>query len=172
MGEINLPASANKGNIKRVKKLSTRVDLTPMVDLGFLLITFFIFTTSMSEPTALRLKVPKDTITDSGKVSASKTLNMIIAGNDKLVVYGGTEILSAQTITYKGDDIRKAIINKQKELTSKFGPGNHLCILIKPTQEATYEGIVNVLDEMTINGVTRYVLMEPSQDEIAYLIRK
>lgn len=166
MGEINVQGFSKPAGRPRVKKLSTRVDLTPMVDLGFLLITFFIFTTSMSEPMAMKLKVPKDSI-DSSEVPATKTLNIIIAGNNKIISYTGTDIHLATSANSKGEEIRKIITSKKQETVSLPGKKNELYILIKPTTDATYESIVNVLDEMAINNIGHYVLMEPSEEETA-----
>ena len=166
MGEINLPVSG-KGNDKpKAKKLSTRVDLTPMVDLGFLLITFFIFTTTMSEPTALKLKMPHDSVLDPNKTPETKTLNLIISGNNKILHYTGLDINSIKEVADKDEAIRNVIIAKKQELAKRFGKGEHLVVLIKPTYEARYESIVNVIDEMTINDVRRYVFMDPTAEEV------
>ena len=93
MAEIQTENSKKRG-IVQFKKLSTRVDLTPMVDLGFLMITFFVFTTALSKPTALGLNLPADpkNIKDFTDAPESKTLTLLLSGNEKLIYYQGLSI--------------------------------------------------------------------------------
>src|SRR5688572_32950176 len=77
--------------VKKAKKLSTRVDMTPMVDLGFLLITFFIFTATMNEPTTMDLNMPKDTDKEDEvtKAKQSGALTVMLGKNDQVYYYEG-----------------------------------------------------------------------------------
>lgn len=175
--------------VKKAKKLSTRVDMTPMVDLGFLLITFFIFTTTMSTPTTVNLNMPKDTDNpeEQTKAKQSGALTIMLGKNDQVYYYEGeltndnASSIFKQT-TFKG--IRDEIINKKKSVMANYRPDpkcedkmkaegkpasdcrdQDFVVVIKPDAEATYKNTVDILDEMTINQAKRYALVKISETE-------
>jgi len=149
--------------VKKAKKLSTRVDLTPMVDLGFLLITFFIFTTTMSQPTAMNLNLPKDTDKpeEQNKLKESGALTLLLGKNSNVYYFEGQ--LADQAANLKSStmkQIRDVIINKKRST-----PKDDFMVVIKPGSESTYKDVIDVLDEMTINDVSRYALVDISEVE-------
>lgn len=166
MGEINQSAdnhSKQSVGVKKSKKLSTRVDLTPMVDLGFLLITFFIFTTTMSEPNSMKLKLPKDAKNqiDLMPIKQSSVITIIPSKDNRIFYYEGE--LQANGSNIKATDfsnIRNIIIQKKKTSDPKF-----FFVVLKPTPGATYGNTVDLLDEFIINEVNSYALTDLSYEE-------
>lgn len=177
--------------VKKAKKLSTRVDMTPMVDLGFLLITFFIFTTTMSTPNTMALNVPKKTEDEDKQmeIKASNAL-VIMLGKDRGVYYYEGQ-LEADGSNFKSSnftDIRTEIINKRKEVMSrhvhdascekiweKNGGDKTSCldkdfvVVIKPNADATYASTIDILDEMAINGVKAFAVVDITPSENAFV---
>ena len=143
--------------VKKGKKLSTRVDLTPMVDLGFLLITFFIFTTTMSQPTAMRLFLPKDVKdpNEQNKVKNSAVITLLLGGSDRIFYYEGDSAATLKPTDFK--KIRDIVIDKKNRTDPK-----DFVVVIKPTIDATYKNTVNILDEMTIDNIHRYAMVDIS----------
>ena len=152
--------------VKKAKKLSTRVDMTPLVDLGFLLITFFIFTTTMSTPSTMDLFMPKDTNKDEelNKAKESGALTIMMSKDNRVYYYEGKLAPDGSNFTQSSFDpekgIRKIIIDKKRRT-----PVEDLVVVIKPNSEATYKNTVDVLDEMTINQIKRFALIDITPDE-------
>jgi biopolymer transport protein ExbD len=149
--------------VKKSKKLSTRVDLTPMVDLGFLLITFFIFTTTMSQPTAMKLFLPKDADKpeDQNKAKESGVITILLGKDDNVFYYEGQLDNSASNFkssTFK--EIRNVLLDKKART-----PEKDLVVVLKPSEECTYRNVVDILDEMSINVLKRYALVDISTVE-------
>ncbi len=178
--------------VKKAKKLSTRVDMTPMVDLGFLLITFFIFTATMSSPTKMDLNMPKesDKKEDETKIKQSGALTVMLGKDDNVYFYEGELSETGDNFkssTFKG--IREEIIKKKKEVIrthvhdakceelkakakkdldpnwERADLDRDFMVVIKPTEEATYKNTVDILDEMTINAVKRFAMVKISDTE-------
>ena len=141
--------------IKKGKKLSTRVDLTPMVDLGFLLITFFMFTTTMSQPMAMHLNMPDDNNTAPMPTSQSGALTIWLGKNNHIYYYEG-ELKPDLSNVHRSNskDIGQVILHKKTTAdTSK------LFMTVIPGNQSTYENIIDILDEFAVNGVEKYALV-------------
>ena len=144
--------------VKKGKKLSTRVDLTPMVDLGFLLITFFIFTTTMSQPTALKLMLPKDADKpeEQNKAKESGVITLLLGKDNTVFYYEGQ--LDNTASNFSG--IREVLLDKKSRT-----PEKDLVVVLKASSESTYKNVVDILDEMSINVLKRYALVDISKQE-------
>ena len=156
MAELNPSGMGRNGvpGVKKRKKLSTRVDLTPMVDLGFLLITFFIFTTTMSKPTAKRLILPKDVADkDRAPVRISDVLTIMPGKNNLLYYYERDDPAKLKMADFK--TIRDVILDKKKRADPTWFE-----VILKPTPDASYKNAVDILDEMTIDAVSHYALVD------------
>ncbi len=150
----------------KAKKKSTRVDLTPMVDLAFLLVTFFMLTTTFSKPQTMEINMPvKDKEQkEQQAVKESKAMTIILGGNDKIYWYMGITNPQLDTTNYSADGMRKILLEKNREI-------NDLVVLIKPSEDAKYKNVVDMLDEMNIVGVKRYALVDITPMELD-LIKK
>lgn len=181
MAEMDTSSSGGgkKHQGTKSKKLSTRVDMTPMVDLGFLLITFFMLTTTMSKPKTMDLVMPKDTEKEEeqNKVKESTALTILLGKKDQVYYYEGLAQdpnASSNPDFFKAtsfantNGIRDVIIKKRDEV-SKFrnakGEPEDVVVLIKADDGSTYKNFVDLLDEMAINRIQRYATVDISDQD-------
>jgi biopolymer transport protein ExbD len=138
--------------VKKGKKLSTRVDLTPMVDLGFLLVTFFVFTTTMQQSTAMKMNEPKDdNPEEQKKVKNSGAMTILLGRANQIYYYYGQldpAKLSEQFKSSSFKDIRGLIVEKKKTT-----PLDDLMYIIKSDSSSTFKNAIDILDEMSISAV-------------------
>lgn len=173
----NTPVSAkNRLGVPGVKKHSLRTDMTPMVDLGFLLITFFVFTAELSKPVVTKLVMP----TEGGETTLgeSDALTVLLGKNEAVYYYHGDpgkafaegKVYKTSFAVDKG--IGNIIRDKQKQLAanpaSREGKDG-LMLLIKPGEHASYQNVIDMLDEAMINNVKKYALLKQEKEEIDYV---
>jgi biopolymer transport protein ExbD len=148
-----------KGGKVRAKKQSTKIDMTPMVDLAFLLLTFFILTSTFNKPKTMEVTMPDkvDKPEDQTKVNENDILNLVLAENDKIYWWIGLTP-PAEVTNYSKNGVRKVLLERIK-LNPK------IMVLIKPKDESRYNNMVDILDEMEITDMKRYAIVDFTPDD-------
>jgi len=168
-----MPVLRQRAGVRRPAKHQLRIDMTPMVDLGFLLISFFVITTELSKPTAMPLAMPKDGKgTDLGESYAFTVL--LGAKGDTWYYYGNwADAVSKDAVLPVNSTItlRQKIQERQQWLDVHPGKEGRdgLMVLVKSSPDASYKQVVDVLDEMSINQVKKYAVVKPELSEQEWL---
>jgi biopolymer transport protein ExbD len=205
MAEVNT-GNHDDGKKGKPKKIHLRVDFTPMVDMNMLLITFFMFATSLAKPQTMEIAMPSkdvDKVEEKSKVKDDKAITVLLGGENKLyyylgipdiadpntlvrATYGGVDDPnSLRSLLYKRNKIAIEKINRlkdqknRKEITEDFykeevkkikNAKDGQVVIIKPSDESSYENLIDVLDEMAISSIGIYAVDDIKEGDI-FLIK-
>jgi biopolymer transport protein ExbD len=162
MAEISQD-SGNKDGKVRSKKTSTRIDMTPMVDLAFLLLTFFVMTTTLNKPQTMEITMPEKPKEEDKQpmVNEKRVLTLVLGENNKVYWYLGITDPKVELSDFSTDGIRKVLLQKNAQI-------KEMVVLIKPSDESKYKNVVDILDEMNISNIARYALVDitPTDKEL------
>lgn len=148
-----------KGGKVRAKKQSTKVDMTPMVDLAFLLLTFFILTSTFNKAKTMEVTMP-DKVTkeeEQTKINENDILNIVLAEDDKIYYWTGLTP-PAEVTNYSKNGVRKLLLERMAQ-------NPKMMVLIKPKDESRYNNMVDILDEMEITNMKRYAIVDFTEDD-------
>ncbi|MFD3002187.1 ExbD/TolR family protein [Pontibacter toksunensis] len=158
MAEIQEKADSGKGGKKRAKKMSVHLDMTPMVDLAFLLLTFFMLTTTFNKPQTMEINMPVDPDNPEEQIAlkASNALTIILGKGDDVYYYFGlaADNPTVEETDYSAAGIRKVLTSPQVKSNDK------MTVMIKPMEESRYKNVVDILDEIKITDTRKYALVE------------
>ena len=135
------------------------LDMTPLVDLAFLLLTFFILTRTFQSNYLMEIEMPnKPTSPESyAPVPENNVLNLVLA-EDRRVYWWLASAPSAKTTSYADDGLRKLLLDQ-------FKMNPKLVLLIKPKDDSDYEDLVDTLDEIAIARLPRYFIVDFGQED-------
>ncbi|WP_183580053.1 ExbD/TolR family protein [Mucilaginibacter sp. X5P1] len=168
MAELNL--SSGKSGGRQTNKLPVRVDLTALVDLAFLLITFFMLTTTLARSRAMSLVMP-DKSAGGMAVPESSTMTICLGKGQAMWYLGmADKPVIAPKVTAYGNDLNKAILELRKQV--KATSGRDMMVIIKPSAHSVYNNLVSTIDELNITQTNRYAIVDIAAKDIALLKQK
>lgn len=184
MAELNDSGGGGgkKGSGKvRSKKANAKVDLTAMVDLAFLLITFFMLTTTLSKPQSMDLGLPEKPDPtkkiEQPDAADDRTVTILLGAENEIKWYYGLPdkpFEGPSDAVYGKAGIRAELLKKKETIAQKYNndPKKGMIVIIKPSKKSTYKNMVDILDEMAICDVKTYAIVDITPDELAKLEKK
>ncbi|WP_224998580.1 biopolymer transporter ExbD [Cesiribacter sp. SM1] len=154
----------DKGKKVRSKKSSTSIDMTPMVDLAFLLLTFFMLATTFNKPQTMELTMPEKPKKEDNQplVNEKKVLNLVLGKEDKVYWYVGITDPQIQVTNFSQEGVRKILLEQNQQIKD-------MVVLIKPSDGSKYKNLVDILDEMQISNVARFALVDITPEDVALI---
>jgi biopolymer transport protein ExbD len=150
-----------KGQKKKKKRAGVRIDMTPMVDVALLMLTFFMLTTVFSQPQTMELNLPpdKEVVVE---VAASTLLTVRVAPDMKIYWNMGNEPTALKKITFK--ELRPLLVERLRGIPK-------LITLVQIDREAKYNDMVDIIDELNLAKITRFSIA-PLKDTDKKLIAR
>lgn len=163
MAEISESSGKKKEGKVRSKKASTKIDMTPMVDLAFLLLTFFMLTTTFNKPQTMEITMPDKPKNEDKPpmVNEKRVLTLILGDNDKVYWYTGITDPKIEVTDFSREGVRHVLQTQNSTIRD-------MVVLIKPSDKSKYKNVVDILDEMAIGNIARYALVDitPTDEEL------
>ncbi len=171
-------------NFTKGQKKSTQVDLTPMVDLGFILISFFLFTTSLTNPKVLPYFTPdnSDPNTTPNRIKKSTVLTCILTGQNLMISYRCEVHFLDNAYESQLHDLSKnhseslraemqSLVSSVQTLktTGKLNSKDNAVLILKPLKDCTFQNLVQVTNESIINGINSRVTVDATEADIKLL---
>jgi biopolymer transport protein ExbD len=160
MAEINTYPPRGKRRVRH-QRLSMRIDMTPMVDLAFLLITFFMLTSVLTKPFVLPIEKYSDdgTSADQRKTIHEKNLITLVLGeNNSIYWFAGASDPKIEVTDFSANGIRNILLAKKAEIKDLY-------VFIKATDQSRYQNLIDILDEMVITQIANYSVMDVTPDD-------
>jgi biopolymer transport protein ExbD len=176
-GDSGAAKRGKKSGKAHKPKKRPRIDMTPMVDLGFLLLTFFVLTTTLSTPNTMPVVVPpkiteKDQV-EPPKISERKVITLLVS-RGKVYYYTGIENPELHVTDFSPKTgIRKVLLERRAEVEANYGK-DEMIVIIKMMDDAHYRDFVDILDEMAVINQKKYALVDitPEEKELVEEYRK
>lgn len=158
MAMINTSDGA-QGKVRRVRA-STHIDMTPMVDLAFLLLTFFMLTTSFFKPYALDVNLPEKAtdIKAAPPIQDDKALTLVLGEHNKIYTYMGQPSAAMKVTDYSAQGIRKLLQEKNASVKGLY-------VFVKPSSKSRYQNIIDILDEIDLTGVKQFAIVKITAED-------